>query len=300
MKYFPPCLKLESDERDTIQKLKDTERERVTEEMAAWQQKQVEVKGQEKSRSRAECLVVQQQNRGSGGEKVKWVKEGRLAGARVTEVWLHVKTTGAEKQKARRASQTCFLPDLLATSRSRSLPGLFQRHSGSHGSRRRRRWDTHSCPWPSCCTFRSCFHLEVTEWLCLLSSSGWWNKRKLSGRWMQMWQNWRTWRKPRGILSGWKTKESKWPPLCPGENVLFAHSLLCPFHQLILCSGRVSKRCERLQSGHQTQQKDPRSVLEPGCVSPEAKELSQGHWGFFSGQNCVPTGAFKVRNDCQY
>lgn len=74
MKCFLPYLKLESDERDAIQKLKDTERERMTVELAAWQQKQkkqVQVKSQVKNLSPAECSVVQQQNRGSGGEQVK-------------------------------------------------------------------------------------------------------------------------------------------------------------------------------------------------------------------------------------
>lgn len=128
--------------------------------------------------------------------------------------------------------------------------------------------------------------------MCLLYFSGWWNKRKLGGRWMQTSQNWRTWRKRKGILNGWKTKESKWHLLITGgggiHNVPFTHSLVCLFHQLILCCWRVPKCPERLQSGHQTEQKDPGSVFQQGCVSPEAAQLSQGHWGFFSGQNCAP------------
>lgn len=71
------------------------------------------------------------------------------------------------------------------------------------------------------------------------------------------------------------------------HNVPFAQSLLCLFHQLLLCSWRVPKCSKRLQSGHQAEQKDRRSVFQQGCVSPEAAQLSQGHWGFFSGQNCV-------------
>lgn len=77
-KCFLPCWKLESDEKEAIQKLKDTERERMTEELAAWQQKQktqVQVKSQEKKQSPAECSVAQRQNRGGGGEQVKLFSE---------------------------------------------------------------------------------------------------------------------------------------------------------------------------------------------------------------------------------
>lgn len=77
-KCFLSRWKLESDERDAIKKLKDTERERMTAELAAWQQKQkkqVQVKSPEKNLSHAECSVVQQQNRGSGGEQVKSFSE---------------------------------------------------------------------------------------------------------------------------------------------------------------------------------------------------------------------------------
>lgn len=127
-------------------------------------------------------------------------------------------------------------------------------------------------------------------WLCFFYFSGWWSKRKLSGRWVQMLQNWGTWRKRKGILNGWKTKGSKWQLLFKGvkknpQCSVCSEPFVSFFLQLILCSRRVPKCSERLQSGHQTEQKDPGSVFQQGCVSPEAAELSQGHWGFFSGQN---------------
>lgn len=69
-KCFVSHWKLESDERDTIQKMKDTEREKMTEELAAWQQRQkkpIQRKSPEKNPSNAEASVVQQENKGSGG-----------------------------------------------------------------------------------------------------------------------------------------------------------------------------------------------------------------------------------------
>lgn len=77
MKCFLSYWKLESDEREAIKKIKDTERERMEVELAAWQQKQkkeVQVKSPEKNLSRVECSV-QQQKGGSGGEQVKWFSE---------------------------------------------------------------------------------------------------------------------------------------------------------------------------------------------------------------------------------
>lgn len=73
MKHFISYRKLESDEKDTIQKMKDTERGKMTEELAAWQlrQKQMQLKSQEKNLSSAEVSVAQQENKGSGGMTVK-------------------------------------------------------------------------------------------------------------------------------------------------------------------------------------------------------------------------------------
>ncbi|XP_075898975.1 dynein axonemal assembly factor 4 isoform X2 [Nelusetta ayraudi] len=73
-------MKLESDERDTIQKMKDTEREKMTEELAAWQQrqkKQIQLKSQEKNLSNAEASVVQQENKDQRNTKAKGKKQPR-------------------------------------------------------------------------------------------------------------------------------------------------------------------------------------------------------------------------------
>lgn len=252
MKCFISHWKLESDERDTIQKMKDTEREKMTEELAAWQQrqkKQIQLKSREKNLSNAEASVVQQENKGSGGNKVKsfpvWTSILTTVVTCSTEISLHVKIKETQKQKARNNPEACFLQDLLATFRSHLLHVPFQQHSGNHGCMRKSRWDFYFLPpCSNVAIFRSyfqssfpknsgnslerrvavvalkrydyivlcitinitrqfaskCFNLIVR--LLLQTTSGWSSKRKLSAQWMQMSQNWRTWRKRKGILNG--------------------------------------------------------------------------------------------------
>lgn len=72
--FFIRYQKLENEERDAIQKMKDTERERMAEELAAWQQRQkkeAQLKSQERNLSCAEASAEQRENRGGGGEKVE-------------------------------------------------------------------------------------------------------------------------------------------------------------------------------------------------------------------------------------
>lgn len=56
--------------------MKDTEREKMAAELAAWQQRQkehIQLKSQEKNLSNVEAQVVQQESKGRGGNKVKSV-----------------------------------------------------------------------------------------------------------------------------------------------------------------------------------------------------------------------------------
>lgn len=68
-------------------------------------------------------------------------------------------------------------------------------------------------------------------------TSGWTNKPKPGVQRMQMLQSWRTWRRQRGILSGWRTKESKSSPFFKKKiwitTAEFARNYMCSFSSAI-------------------------------------------------------------------